>query len=92
MDRYSKTGLRLNRAKGLFASRAPGPAPTSIDEEALLFPSETPVDCPPAARPLPEPDPANPPQPPSPPESPQAAPKARDSIAPRGGGARDERR
>jgi hypothetical protein len=37
MDPYTKTGLRLNRSTPIFPSGAARPAPTSAEEQALLF-------------------------------------------------------
>ena len=46
MDRYSKTGLRLNRATPRRPPGAAASAPTSAGEEALLFPEMGPATSP----------------------------------------------
>ena len=53
MDPYSKTGLRLNKATPLFPPGA-RPAPTSTEEQALLFQTDPPPPAPPEALPSPE--------------------------------------
>jgi len=55
MDRYSKTGLRLNKSTPLFPSGASRPAPTSAEEQALLFQTEPPPDPAPDSADLPKP-------------------------------------
>jgi hypothetical protein len=54
MDRYTKTGLRLNPSTRPFRPGAARSAPTSTEEEALLFLIEPKPVLPPDTAPLPE--------------------------------------
>jgi hypothetical protein len=55
MDPYTKTGLRLNQSTPLFPPGAARPAPTSTEEQALLFLLEPQPDRPADTLRLPEP-------------------------------------
>jgi hypothetical protein len=54
MDPYTKTGLRLNLVTPLFPPGASRPAPTSTEEQDLLFRMEPQPDQPPDSPPPPE--------------------------------------
>ena len=54
MDPYTKTGLRLNKSTPLFPRGAARKAPTSTEEQALLFLTEPEPDRLPDAAPSPE--------------------------------------